>query len=78
MALSLRATLERFARVGEVFAVSPNWLPGLDKLRNWLRDSESLFRGIAQLKAMESLLGQFIQVQATTVDTSEASCRPTP
>ena len=30
-------------------------LPGLDKLRNWLRDPESIFRGIAQLHAIESL-----------------------
>ena len=37
------------------FDERPNWLPGLDKLRNWLRDSEGLFRGIAELKSMESV-----------------------
>ena len=30
------------------------WLPGLDKLRNWLRDPENIFRGIVDLKAAEA------------------------
>jgi hypothetical protein len=41
-------------------------------------DAVEIQRGIVELKAMESLPGQSIQVQATTADTSEASCRPTP
>ena len=34
-----------------------DWLPGLDKLHDWLRDAAAVQRGIIELKAMESSYG---------------------
>ena len=53
-----RAFCDRLNLAGGEFENEANWLPGLDKLRNWLRDYSAVMTGIVELNVFFSLTGQ--------------------